>query len=416
MTKAVLFILLGWAAEAGEPLSLAVKFEELPRLIGEQNRLVRASRADLGAAETRTGALTRAFLPKLELRGGQETHKVGSLDTRTDPYWKAQAELNLYRGGRDRIESKQRLAERELAEASLSMEHKSELEKARKLYWQIAAFKELIAIQTEAIKANDEHLKAAKRKGAAGIATRADPLEFEMNRTLLEQDLKKLRLELDLAKNKLAVLIARDDHERFDVTTPLGHPPENEYQEANPAIGQVSDVRLLESRVSISKLESSKFARWWLPRVDLYGGTGLLTFRERDYAIEEDRREWFAGVKIELNFFDGLVSQNESRAKAAQAEGLRLRTEHRAHELAAQLHELKHDLRLQHDLLHDSGKTIEQAKQFLKLTLNEYGRGVKNGPDVLNAAQKYLEFQRNDIELRREYYWTQAEMLSVLEK
>jgi len=45
---------------------------------------------------------------------------------------------------------------------------------------------------------------------------------------------------------------------------------------------------------------------------------------------------------------------------------------------------------------------------------DEYRRGVKNSLDVLGASQRYLGFERQYAERRRDYQATKAELLSLL--
>ena len=56
------------------------------------------------------------------------------------------------------------------------------------------------------------------------------------------------------------------------------------------------------------------------------------------------------------------------------------------------------------------------TENFLKLTESEYNRGVKNGPDLLQAVQKYFEFRDKRTEYYRDFYSTKAEIESLTSK
>ena len=82
-------------------------------------------------------------------------------------------------------------------------------------------------------------------------------------------------------------------------------------------------------------------------------------------------------------------------------------------ETEAAEHEIRHDMRFLHELIHDADRDVQTAERFVKLTLTEYNRGVKNGPDLLAASERYFEFRQRRTELFRSYYEAQAELLAL---
>ena len=65
-------------------------------------------------------------------------------------------------------------------------------------------------------------------------------------------------------------------------------------------------------------------------------------------------------------------------------------------------------------MIRSADQDIKTAENFLKLTESEYARGVKNGPDMLEAVKTYYEFREKRIQYYRDYYSTQAEQESLL--
>ncbi len=98
------------------------------------------------------------------------------------------------------------------------------------------------------------------------------------------------------------------------------------------------------------------------------------------------------------------------------AEALKRRAAHKERETIAMDHELRHDLSLMHELIHDADKDVTTAEKFLKLTEDEYRRGVKNGPDLLGAFQQLYDFRQRRTDLYRNYYETYAELQALLAK
>ena len=127
-----------------------------------------------------------------------------------------------------------------------------------------------------------------------------------------------------------------------------------------------------------------------------------------------ERIEWFLGLRIKLDLSDSVTDKKDATAKRLLAQAADLRAENQLQQVQALQHELQHELPLQHELLHDADTTSMQAEQLMKLTMDEYNRGVKNGTELLAAAQQLLAVQKRGIEQRRDYYITRSELLSLL--
>ncbi|MFN9068703.1 MAG: TolC family protein, partial [Bdellovibrionales bacterium] len=76
-------------------------------------------------------------------------------------------------------------------------------------------------------------------------------------------------------------------------------------------------------------------------------------------------------------------------------------------------HDLKHDLSVLGELIKMADQDVQVAESFMKLTESEYNRGVKNGPDLLEAVQKYFEFRDKRTQYYRDFFSTKAEIESL---
>lgn len=102
-SRLALLLILSWTTSAtAAPRKIA--FADLEKLVRERNENVQAAASTLKAQTERTGSLTRSFLPRLSADVGGEQFKAGSAAMESQSYWKIEAQMNLYRGGRDGIE------------------------------------------------------------------------------------------------------------------------------------------------------------------------------------------------------------------------------------------------------------------------------------------------------------------------
>lgn len=402
---------VGQSSDAGQTIA----FEDLPRLVREKNENVQAAQSMLKAEQKRKGYLIRSFLPQISADYGGEEYKAGSNTLKRQSFWKVEGQINVYRGGRDGIENSIREKNADIAQTSLSSEYQQELKVARQLYWRLIAVTKLLSDKKEAIEKNDINLKAAQKRSGAGVATSADTLQFELKKTMLTQELKQLQLEQDLLKNKLSVSVGYDEHKSLQVKSEFAHPEENLGLAALKP-GQSLDVKILNQRESAMDLRRKQSSRWWQPRLDIYSSYGLPSLSDEYTRALTKENEWAAGVRISLNLGESYEMQNEASARAHETYALKKRSMQKERENVAMDHELRHDLTLLHELLHDADKDVVKAERFLKLTEEEYRRGVKNGPDLLTAFQQLYDFRQRRIDLYRNYYETYAELLALLAK
>lgn len=404
-----LFLSLCWAQKTSSNL-VQIKFEDLPQLVQEKNENVKAAKSTHRAKSARTGYLTRSFLPQFSLKGGAESAKYGSESRVEKGFWSVEGKLNLFRGGRDLLEEDIREQEASIAQIRVLEEKQNELKEARKIYWEIVASQKNIQDIKDALITNDENIKSARRRSGAGVATNADAIQFELERTLLNQQLKKMTHEVDILKSHLATAISLDDHKNIEVSNDFPHPTDQLTPESSMNPKKDFLYTLLKQEEELNSLKQKQASRWWLPKLDLYTSYGIpqLSFDEARARAEDT--EWFTGIMLTFDLEQALEDNSERKNQKWLKEASSYRAAHRIREATSFNHELIHDLNLLHELIHDADKDIERALSFVKLTKSEYNRGVKNGPDLLEAYAKYYEFRTRLSELYKAYHQTEADL------
>ena len=404
----------GLGAESKNVFEL--KFDDLPRLIQEHNKHVEGAKFFVHAADARTGFMRRSYLPKLNLLGGYETFQTGPYGQSSQPYGAIEARVNLFRGGRDALEENAREGQLGVSEAEFEQAYVKELTEARRAYWNIVFQRVMLSILKDAISQNERNLAAASRRISAGISTATDRLEFEMYRIQLEQDSTRLTLEASNSERTLNVLLGLAEGTSLDVTSDLPHEHDDALLRISLDTKSHRDVRALRGNEEISQARKAQAYRWWTPSLDIYGGYFLFTLRDRDYLSQRDRYDIVGGVQLTFELFDGLQSRSEGAALAWQANAYEAQAQQTARELQAQFATSKQALGLTHELIHAAEESVAKGKQYLSNTLAEYGRGVKNSPDVFGATQKYVDFRRRAAELKRDYHIARADILAALGK
>lgn len=397
---------LATMAQSAPPTKIT--FSDLPKLVREKNEKVRASEIAVSAARKRTGFIGRSFLPGLSLKAGNESATLGTASSEQREFWGAEATINIYRGGRDSLEEKIRDSKATQLQAESDRDYQAELRDARKTYWRLVANKNILTELENALKDNEQNIKSAKRRSGAGVATNADAVQFELEKTLIVQQIKKLKLEQDALSNRLAIAIASDNHENLELGDSFAHPPEpsdtlGDSKLSNP------DIKVIEQEQISHSLKKDQAGRWWVPSLDLYSTYRRPSFLESDTRALAKENEWVTGIQLSMNIGQGMEDYATKRAQELEVQSTEQKLAYAKRLNGATLHDLAHDLKLLHELIHDADENVERAADFLKLTKTEYTRGVKNGPDLQVAFEKYYEFKNRRIELYRAFYETNAD-------
>jgi outer membrane protein TolC len=173
--------------------ALVVTSGNIKAFIEEKNAKVAAKKQEKLAAREREGFLARSFFPALTIYGSQDSFKIGSLDPRIQPRYGAELKINLFNGGRDKIENEVRLLKTTKIDFQTQRVSFEELEKARTLYWQILYHKEKIKLLDEALTLNKQNLNFAQKRIRSWVATNSDKFEFEMKEVELKAQKEKRR-------------------------------------------------------------------------------------------------------------------------------------------------------------------------------------------------------------------------------
>lgn len=408
------WLLLGASLGFAQDVVVKLTFDHLPKLVSEKNQAVTGTSLVIESARTRTGYLGRSYLPTLGAEAGGERFQTGPYGYETQPYGHLETRLNLYRGGRDRLEGNIRERQVALTQADAQRVYAAELREARKAYWDLVSIRETANIIKESLSQNEKYLEMANRRISRGLAAETDRLEFEINRSQLREELESLNHAALLVQIRLAAVLGMPAETLFEAPESIEHAHDDALlvSSFNPAFHP--DVETLDARSQSLELERMKEERWWTPSLDLYGGYHLYTLRDRDFLSRGRRADRAVGLRLNLGLFDGLQSQTDAKAFSIHAQGLSRQRRQREAAVDAQVRIAKKDLKHGHELIHYSEERIEQGKKYLARTFEEYERGVKNSLDVLGAAQKYLAYRRQYSDRRRDYQITKSALLALL--
>lgn len=363
--------------------------------------------------KVRQGYLGRSFLPSLTLELGQEKFQTGRYKSFSEPYGLLEAKINLFRGGKDRIESTVRGLQASIAKHHQSVVVRGQLNKVRKIQWQIVYNNEFLKILKDEQKQNSKIRGQAERRAKSGVSTRSDTLEFDIYNSELEERIESLRHENKILKISLLPLMGLESEADLAFKESLVHEHDDDLFSKVFVASKHPQVATLAAETESFELQKRSSNLWWTPTLDVYGGYYLYTLRDRDYLAINARDDRVVGVRLNFELFDGLKGHNQATATQYQAEAKRYQTRYAEKKTDAKYLMLKEELLHTHEVMHYIEDRIKKSRDYLKLTLNEYDRGVKNSLDALMAMQRYYKYEKQYLDKKKEYQVTKADILSL---
>jgi outer membrane protein TolC len=393
------FILLTDAAKAE---TTTIKFDHLRRLVSSQNGYVLAEEAYVKGAAAQKGHLKRSFLPEVKINGGFETFKTGHLDTLTQPTADALAKINLFRGGKDKLEDKIIGQKYVLAHNSFKKTYLENLLRARMLYADILFYEEQLTYVRGTLFINQNNLQRVQKQIDAGLATETDRLEFSLQANRLKQDKLLFVEDHEHAIEELKTILGLDPQNSLKLVTPNLINIDKLFLEKTRDFKDHPEVAQMHIAGQISNLQKKQQELWWVPNLDTYGLYELHPFRERERTSVSDRDEYVFGVNLSLNIFDGLQSLTKSKALKYQSQGLSQAKQQKSKELQTQFEKLQHELRTRKQLIGLLHQNIGQSQKYAELSSDEYSRGVKTASQLFTASQQLYDEKQKLSETKRD--------------
>lgn len=386
-------------------------------LLSAKNAKVTAIRLEKSAAEEREGSLTRSFLPSVDLYGSQESFKTGILNQKAQSVFGAEARVNLFNGGQDKIESTVRSLETRRLQVQEQRVNSEELEKARSLYWQRLYLHERLSLLRTTLEVNKQNLASAQRRIKSGVATDSDRFEFEMKEVDLKREISETELEIVAQTRLLAISLGFGIETQLIFSELLTH--DHDYE--NILKHSINQHEFLFKEFEIQAEQQSLTAigsrRAWWPKLDAFAA-----YNEYDQRIEsagpdstEDmRKEIVYGLKMTMSLSSGLESNREASANTKKALASQILANYQKQEVEAHLQSELAELKFLHEQVHEAEKNIYRAEQYYKITQSEYARGVKNSPDVLGASEKLFDMRHKRLEIIKNFQVSKAHILSKM--
>jgi len=321
--------------------------------------------------------------------------------------WRAHAGVSLPLWTSGRIESGIDAAGRQLQAAGLDLTTgESELIlETRDAYWSLVTARESARVLAEAMQSYEAHRKEAQDRFDFGVAARNEVLAVQVE--LDRAELARLSAEnaAEVANANLVRLTGLPPETRIEPTEPLAAPagsgetPEDIEALVAAALEARPELQALQQRIAAARAAVEIQRALARPQADFSFGYDYARPNLRVLPLRDEfEGTWSAGVTLSLNAFDG----GRTAAAVAQAEA-------RADALEQQLESVRQDLRLEvtsrlldlrnaRALLAVTERSLESARENLRVASDRYREGVIPSAELLDAETALLRAGLNQTE------------------
>ena len=390
--------------------SVVVNEKLIPEFL-EKSPNVQHFQARLESVQKLKGSLTRSFLPEVKLTYGRERFTTGPYHSLNQAYGGVEAEVNLYNSGRDALENESREKKSRLAEIDMEITKAKLISEAKIALANLAYLKEVLVIIENAISINSRNISGARKRINAGLTTKTDLIDFNQQKIALQQEFESIKFEQGVVERLLAVLLGIDPKEEIIVQHENSHPEHVEEDETVLSSKNSMLIQKADIFSEIAKLEKSTAKRWWAPKFDIYSYAVRFTQKEREYDDPGDRNDVTFGFRFTLPLFDGGESIREAAARTALARAAERELKQKSLEIEKETLDAQKKLELAHTLIHGAEESVELMTEYRLAVINEYSKGVKNSPDVLQATQRWIDAKIKFADVKKNYQIAKAEAL-----
>lgn len=372
-------------------------------LLGELQAQRRAAEAGLAGARAER-------MPRVDISGNYTRNSevpelsfgIPGVATRTiifpniENTWRAHAGVSVPLWTSGLIEGGITAADRQLRAAGLDLTTaESELElETRGAYWSLVTARESARVLAEAVRSFEEHLKSAQDRFDFGVAARNEVLAVQVE--LDGAELSRLSAEnaAEVSNANLVRLTGLPPETRIEPAEPLSAPagPDEETETlVATALDTRPELAALQQRIAAARAAADIQRATARPQAGFSFGYDYARPNLRILPLRDEfEGTWSAGVTVSLNAFDGgrtaaAVAQAEARADALEQQLESIRQSLRLEVTSRLL-----DLRNARALLQVTERSLESARENLRVASDRYREGVIPSSELLDAETALL--------------------------
>lgn len=325
----------------------------------------------------------------------------------------------LYSGGRVGAALEIAAHFEEAARLGLAEEVAEVEQQVRTAYYRALLAREMEQIARAALDQAEAFLEQERLRQRAGHASDLDVMRAEVATENLRPQLIQARNAADMAELDLKRLLNVPMDRPLELTTSL----EASVGEALSAPGAAERAALerraaleaAERQIAIREQQLMIAKRSFLPTVAVHMTYGRQMFPVDVFDFSADaRKDWYAGVSVQLPIFDGFKRSAEVEAAQVAVEEARLQLEQLKEAVELQYEQALRERERARAAIDARRRTVDQADRVYALTELQYEKGLATQLEVSEARLALLQARTNLAQALTDFHIADAALLRAL--
>jgi len=297
----------------------------------------------------------------------------------------------------------------------ISLEKKSMTEtevlvKTEELYWNILALNEkLVTLDSyRNLLDNLNHDVSVALK--AGVVQRTDLLKVQLRQNELEVNRLKLTDGIALSKKALCqhIGVPNDSTLVLTDTIPVIIDPAKLFVNPDEAVKNRNEYKILEKAVKAEELQKKLILGEYLPQVAV-GVAGVYTD-----LMDKTNEMGIAFGTLDIPISDWWGGSYKLKQSKARIENANNKLNETSELLTLQITQAQNELNQNYFSIGNAEKSVEQARENLKVTKDNYDAGVNGMSDFLEAQSVYQDALNSLTEAKCNYQIAKAKYMQAI--
>jgi len=280
-------------------------------------------------------------------------------------------------------------------------------------YYNLIFADNMVKVKGEAVRQIESHVNVANAMFLSGRAPKVDVLRAEVQLANVKQELSKAQNSLQIASAQLNDLIGRE------IDVPIAIDTEIEFE------ARVVDVKsninaALESNPQLRRVKSTTAATEARIKAEKSAYRPNVSFKA-DYGYEwgdwpPKENVWHFGVAIDIPLWDGGITKARVNQAKATLEKIKATERLLAKQITLQVQKAYLSLKEAESRVSVTEKSVEQAKESLRIVEGSYELGTGISRDVIDAQVALTQAQTNYLQALIDVQLAKADLERIVGK
>jgi len=275
-------------------------------------------------------------------------------------------------------------------------------------YYGLQLFIEVVKVRNTVLDGMHHHLENARKMEQNGIISEAERLHAEVAYAQAEKEFKKAVKDVELMQtalksslNTTQPVIPTTQMSIAKTVLPLNNYIEMARQ-SNPVFGQLEQKKLLANQ-AITKERSEYF-----PDIALMGSYDIYRYNMTDLLPN-----WYVGIGLKMNIFDGLAKQNKIRATKIQHQQIETAEQKIALDISTGITKVYQQMEQVVEQYQSDEVSLKFAQEYLRIREKGFREGFATSSDVVDANMNLSKVKIEQLKSVYEYNVALAMLLEL---